>query len=243
MHRDTHEAMIMEEEAETLLERRTRDAQTRRRYRHNTYLLSGLLRCGCGAALDGEGGYYRCHDRWGGRSIKQESIEQAVLKVLGEELLTPHALQTLKAEVEKASSETEQQRDGGRVRLQQELRTATREIDELVGLLSKVTHQRPLLERLDAMEARRTQIEQDLAPLQAPPALLTKWDEAEIRQFLEEYRENLDVGEADQKKALLRSLIDHAVLERDQLTVYPHYEQLTGVKMASPRGFEPLLPP
>ena len=64
-----------------------------------------------------------------------------------------------------------------------------------------------------------------------------------LNEFLEDYRSNLASGDPERKKAILRSLISHAVLDDDTLTVIPSYENITGVKMASPRGFEPLLPP
>ena len=75
--RNTHDPMITDEEAEAIF--RSRDAQRRKasRYRRNNYLLSTLMRCRCGASIDGASGYYRCRERCGARSIRKETLERA----------------------------------------------------------------------------------------------------------------------------------------------------------------------
>jgi len=59
--------MITEDEAETILANRHKKSRKHKRYRRNHYLLSSLGKCTCGAALDGDSGYYRCHNRCGAK--------------------------------------------------------------------------------------------------------------------------------------------------------------------------------
>ena len=240
IHRDTHEAMITDEEAEAVLRQRTALRESGRRYRRNTYLLSGLLRCRCGANLDGDGGYYRCHVRCGNRSIKQETLEEAVTALLFAEFLTPDALKELMAEIDRELAAQGQSGNSYAEALRKELRDNERQITEIVGLLTQVKHQRPLLERLDGLEESRTRLTETLAETQGPiaEAPLQGLDEAGIGGFIECYRRNLDEGDPAQKKAALRSLLDRAVLDEDRVTVYPAYERLAGVKLASPRPGE-----
>ena len=49
----------------------------------------------------------------------------------------------------------------------------------------------------------------------------------------------------DKRKAVFRQLIESATLDGEELMLVPNMTTLTGtgVKVASPRGFEPLLPP
>ena len=49
----------------------------------------------------------------------------------------------------------------------------------------------------------------------------------------------------DKRKAVFRQLIDSAVFDGEELEIVPNLATLTGAEVngASPRGFEPLLPP
>ena len=49
----------------------------------------------------------------------------------------------------------------------------------------------------------------------------------------------------DKRKAVFRQLIESATFDGEELMLVPNMATLTGtgVKVASPRGFEPLLPP
>lgn len=101
--RDTHQAMITEEEAEILVKQREKQLKDKRRYRKSNYLLSGLVKCKCGANIEGNGGFYRCHVRCGNRTIKQETLENTVLESLFVEILITGYLEELQKEVIKMS--------------------------------------------------------------------------------------------------------------------------------------------
>jgi hypothetical protein len=63
----------------------------------------------CGANFDGDAGYYKCHRRKAGcdsRSIRQETIEQAVLGVLFEEYLTVETLASIREQLVRLESTT-----------------------------------------------------------------------------------------------------------------------------------------
>lgn len=109
-------------------------------------------------------------------------------------------------------------------------------------MISKVKHQRGMLERLEELETRRDQIEQELAS-GVEENLDLRPSQGSLERFLGQYRRELKVGDLDRKKAALRALIDHALLDGDDLTIVPATERFTRVKMASPTGFEPVSPP
>ncbi len=78
---------------------------------------------------------------------------------------------------------------------------------------------------------------------EAAESNILRYSDETLEQFLQSYRADLESGEPEKKKAILRSVIEHGVFDGETLTLSPNYQKITGVKMASPRGFEPLLPP
>ena len=67
-----------------------------------------------------------------------------------------------------------------------------------------------------------------------------------VEQFLTSPRSGSGLQKGDdveKKKALLRDVVERGVFDGELLALYPAYEKLTGIKMASPRGFEPRSPP
>lgn len=57
------------------------------------------MKCQCGANMEGNSGYYRCHNRCGSRSIKQAHIELAILDTLLGEVLVLHYFEGLQKEI------------------------------------------------------------------------------------------------------------------------------------------------
>ncbi len=242
---NTHEAMITNEEAEAILKQRNKQRMTQKRRRTNSYLLSGLVKCGCGANMDGEAGYYRCHNRCGNRSVKQERIEKVVVELLFDKFLSAEILADLKNEIEKELATAKPSHDSYLKGLKKELKEIERQISEIMDLVTQVNHKRPLLDRLDNLEENRTNLAEtiQLKERKMEPAKILGLSEASIQLFIEQYRSKLESGNPERKKAVIRSLLDHTVLAGQQLTVVPNYRELTGVNLASPRGVEPLLPP
>ena len=238
--RDTHEAMISDEEAESILHQRAQNGSRQRRPRRSSYLLSGLLQCRCGANFDGDGGFYKCHDRCGSRSIKKETAEHAVIDALFSQLLNVGTLADIRDQLIKLEAQTKSGRRDESVILKARLGEISRKIRDLVALLTEVTHQRPLLTKIDELEEQRVALEAKLKATAVPKAReLQKWDEKSLCSFVERYKAEIEFGDAETKKALLRGLVSSAVLEDDDLRLVPLYPELTGVKMASPGGFEP----
>ena len=221
-----------------------RRKNSRRRHRINDYLLSGLVRCTCGANMDGDSGFYRCHDRCGTRGIKKETLEQAVLDVLFDQVLTLDSLAELKATIEEETRARLQQQPQILDQLNAEYKEIERQINELVMILPKTKHQRPIIDRLDILEEERMALADriDVEGIELNPPI-TKYDEAALEGFLAAYRQGMEVGSAENKKALLRSVIERGVFDGETLTLHPSYEELAGVKLASPRGVEPLSSP
>ena len=69
--------------------------------------------------------------------------------------------------------------------------------------------------------------------------------DADLAEFADQWRTSLQAGTMDKRKAVFRQFIESAVFDGEELEIVSNLTSLvgTGVKVASPRGFEPLLPP
>ena len=243
--RDTHEPMISDEQAKSIALQRVENGRKQHRGRSSPYLLAGLLKCPCGANFNGDGGYYRCHrsDQCGSRSIKKETVEQAVLGVLFTQYLTKDSLDSIREELVKLESRKGARKQSDREGLNSRLKDITRDTDKLVGLLTEMSHTQPLLKKIEELEVARIAI---LAKLEVTPPdarELKRWDEPSLRSFVESYQNQISFGDPESKKAVMNTLIASALLDGDNLSLTPNYPGFTGVKLASPRGFEPRFSP
>ena len=240
--RDTHEAIISDETADAILAMRANRTRRSKRQRINEYLLSGLLKCNCGAPMHGNAGYYRCRDRCGSRGIKRETLDSVVVDTLLNELLTEEAVTQIAKLAENHLNKHPSVASNSTNALINEIDSVDKEIAKLVELLTKVEHQRALLARLDALESKRANLESKVAEIKAttPTRLLDAF--SSVSEFLHDFRNGLADPDCEKRKMVVKSLLDEAEIKGDEVTLIPA-ESLTGFKMASPRGFEPLLPP
>ena len=240
--RNTHEAMITDEEAEAISRERDKQSKAQSRFRRNHYLLSSLLICVCGARIDGDGGYYRCHDRCGARSIKKETLERAVLDEIFVELFSEEYLSALQAEIAHLRRSQRPQKASLLAQMQKEIREIERQVTELAKLMTQVRHRRPLIARIDNLEDERQSLEAQLKEIRNDdkPTLLDLTN-AELQEFAQQWRIELEGGTMDKRKAVFRQLIGAARFDGEELEIVPNLTTLagTGAKVASPRGFEP----
>ena len=241
-NRDTHEAIISDEVAEALIALRHGRSRKSSRQRVNEYLLSGLLKCACGAPMHGNAGYYRCRDRCGSRGIKRENVDNVVVATLLADLLTENAIQDLKRLTQEQFEHAEKHAEGSSAALCAEIADVDRDIAKLVDLLPQVQHQRGLLAKLDQLEARRETLATKLAEVEdtEPNRILDSY--ATVKEFLAEFREGLADPNCELRKQVISCLIDEAELDGDDLTLIPA-ASITGFKVALPRGLEPRFSP
>ena len=227
--------MITDEEAEAIFRNRDSQRQKATRYRRNNYLLSCLMRCSCGARIDGDGGYYRCHDRCGVRSIKKETLEHALTDALFYQFFTEDSFVRLQQEVEELFAEQQLKQIYLVEQIKREMRKTEKQITELTDLLTEIKHQRPLLERIDALEDRRLGLELQMSDAEeiARPRVLDMNDD-DLREFAEQWRTDLTAGTMEKRKSIFRQIVDSATFDGNELQVTPSYQAITGVKVASP---------
>ena len=240
---NTHEPMITNEEADYLLNHRAAVRKSRKRRCVNDYLLSGLVQCQCGANMDGDSGFYRCHVRCGNRGIKKETLEKAVISFLFEQFLSREALVELKDQIDSQVKMVSKAKPQRSTQIQKEINSVDKQVRDLLEIAQKMKHQRPVLEKIDILEDERSELVKTLAEVQkvSEPAI-TQLTNKVIDSFLNDYKKQFSQGDVEKKKGMLRTLIDSSVLGGDTLKINPSYACITGAKVVLPRGIEPLFP-
>ncbi len=229
IQRNTHEAMITEEEAEQILKDREVARASRKRRRVSVYLLAGIFRCGCGANMSGDSGYYRCQKRCGNKGIKKETIETAIINTLFEELITKDAILKILAMVKKHTTKKTDE-TSKYISLSKEVKSIEKQIQDIIALLQKVKHQRPLLTKLDELEEERVELEQLMNQEEGKsPNVVPMISRSGVIKFLNDYKKSFQSGNNENKKALLQSTIKSVELSGDRVKINPSYVSITGV--------------
>ena len=80
----------------------------------------------------------------------------------------------------------------------------------------------------------------DVRVIRPPQKVVIHLDD--LREFAEQWRTDITAGTMEKRKSIFRQIVDSATFDGTELQVIPSYQAITGVKVASPRGVEPLLP-
>ena len=245
----THEALITREEAEALLKHLEQKAQTRRDRAPEDYLLGGLLRTPAGKPWHGcrdRGVRHYRHNR--GCRVEAEKIERGVVETVRDALRAPQFVQALLEDARRMAA-PEAAVDAiksayGRIE------TLDRRIKSLMETLPETTAKRPLLQQIEQWEKEREQIrasiieeETQLAHSRAAGEIT----ERHIVRMLDDLSANLAELPLEEQRDVLRGFIEHVEIDPATLRGRICYQftalESGGDKMASPRGFEPRLPP
>jgi len=229
VQKNTHEAMISEKDAETLLTLREKERASRKRRRISVYLLTGLVQCKCGANLTGDSGYYRCQKRCGKRGIKKDTLEQVFINFVFDQLFSTSSIDALKKSIHKNTINSKSKKPSRIDELNKQLKTLDREINSVIDLVQQVTHKRTLLSRIDTLEEERAGVEAELNAIEASPvSKVINAPQKDISRFLKSYKKTFQDGNIEKKKAVLSSLISKAILDGNQLFITPSYHSVTG---------------
>ncbi len=238
MQRDTHTALITDETAEAILARLEGKKATRAtRTRISDYLLAGKVMTPDGQPWHGNAGNYRV----GSSNIKSATLEDAVVQQVAIDIRGDTMVQIMTD----TARATQQPGDSHELQaLQAELRDIDARIKKLTGLLEQADMPGPLLRRLDELEGNREEIADRLARLEEETRrakALAAVKESDVRRMLDALAEDMATLDRDHLKDFLGALIEEIILDPATRAGAIRYRiaQRSGVKLASPRGFEP----
>ena len=107
--------------------------------------------------------------------------------------------------------------------MKKEIRAIEGQISDLASMLTEVKHRRPLIQRIDASEDERQELDvrlQDMKNIEKPELLSMKPNDLE--DFAKTWRTDLEGGTMDKRKAVFRQLIDSAVFDGEELELVPN---------------------
>ncbi len=240
--RETHTALISDEEAEALLSSLERKSKSASRRSKSEYLLSGVLSDQDGKPWHGDGeGYYRVGK---GRRISAGRVEAAVLEQLFEDL---QATEFVKALTDALRGQAEKRKkDVALPKLKKELSEIETRISRITELLGQTKTPGPLLRQIEEYETRRLTLLDEIenrAALESDADKIRSVSESQVREMLLGFAEDLQSFDRDHLKNFICSLLEKIELDAINYTFQLTYRLSAGDKVASPRGFEPRLPP
>ena len=237
---DTHEALIGTEEAEAIVARLAGGRPKAYRTK-SEYLLSGLLATPDGKMWHGDGaGFYRAGK---GRRIRQELIERAVVKALGQDLVSGSFVRELVVEARRISAPPP---DSKLKALRKQVTDITIKIDRLTSLAAETDTPRPFIDQIESNERARTKLVDELASLeldQDAADVLRAISDSDVKAMLGIMAEHLATVDREAMKEMLGGLLEKVELCPTSLNSRLHYRFAAGDLLASPRGFEPRLSP
>jgi site-specific DNA recombinase len=187
----------------------------RRRSRH---LLSGLVRCKeCGSHYAAVGrDYLACSAARGGgtcsnrQSIRRGALEALILDGLRKRLMAPDLVEEFIRAFQKEVNLQRREDDALREVQGRELANVRRKLDGLIEAIADGLRAPGLQQRLDELEARRSEIEQGLASAPTTPVRLHPNLAQVYRQKVEQLQRALDDPEIrDEAVQILRGLIEY----------------------------------
>ena len=238
VQRDTHPALITEDTALAILARLETARESRApRARISDYLLAGKVLTPDGQAWHGNSGNYRI----GKANIRSSILEEAVLQQVAIDIRSDLMVATM---TEKARA-AQQPSDGQEIRgLQNELRDTDIRMKKLTNLVEETSAPGPLLRRLEELKVTRAEIQQRLTQLVEETGrakALAAIQESDVRKMLDALADDVATLDRDHLKDFIGTLIEGIYLDPATRAGAIRYRisQRSGVKLASPRGFEP----
>ena len=250
IQRNTHVALIDDEAAERLLGRLEAQAATRtatgvrQRDRHSGALLGGLLFDPDGRKWWVEADRYRC----GSRSISRATIDAQVLDQVLTDITSPAFAPALVHATRAALASDSA--PATRRQLAAEIEAIGRKISRMLDMAADLADPAPALRKIDDLECDRAGKQRELQQLEAE-AERAGWVEkvsvADVARLLAEISaEAKEAGRSDVLRPVVASVVERIEVDPRTMSGAVHYRVAapeTGVKLASPRGFEPRSPP
>jgi site-specific DNA recombinase len=191
----------------------------RRRSRH---LLSGLVRCEeCGSHYAAVGRDYlacsaarssgTCSNR---QSIRRSALEALILDGLRQRLMAPELVEEFIRAFQKEINLQHREDDLRRDAKRRELADIRRKLEGLIEAIAEGLRAPGLQQRLDQLEQRRAELEQNLATGATTPVRLHPNLAQVYRRQVEQLQHALDHPEIhDEAVQILRGLIEHVSIE------------------------------
>ena len=203
-------------------------------------MLSGLLITPDGKSWHGNSGNYRVNST----NIRAAIIEDCILEKISQDLQGDEFVHQLTEHAKRAQMPS----DGGELEaLQRQIREVDKAINRLMALIEQTDTPEPILRRIETREAERQNLADSLEHLKTESMrakAMAEVKESDVRKMLKALAEDILLLDREYLKDFLKGVVENITLDQKTRTGRINYKiQASGVKVASPRGFEPRLPP
>jgi len=241
IQKNTHEALITEEDAEIILDL-VKAKEAPKRKGKQTYLFAGLVKSPDGTNWRGDDGSYRLGK---GKRISASIFETAILNQVKEDLQGDEFAQALLDYYKSLSKAQNSVKDIQAIKTK--ISTIEKQIDRLADLISETDKPAPLIRKIESLEtdldSHKERLEIELQS-QKENRVYKAVGIKEIKNTLNNVLAEIDSESEDLKNALTQ-FIGQIILSDDatQATINYKVTAQSGLELASPRGFEPRSPP
>lgn len=210
IQRNTHEALISDEEAQAILDQVDKRKHSGGRPAQHIYLLSGILYSPDGEKWHGVSGAYRLGK---GVRISAQQVDKAVLGKLRAYLSSPQLVSKI---IEHYHAIAKTLEDDGTTKITAaKLRDIERKIDRLTDTLAQTTTPRPILSKIEALEQEREVLRQRITEdeySRKSMRNLRAIKPADVRSFFDTMLQNLESTTLESLKEGLQRLIERVEL-------------------------------
>ena len=242
IQKGTHEALISESEAETILaslevKKRSGGAPAKR-----IYLLAGILFAPDGQPWQGDSGAYRLGK---GVRIQAERVDGPVIDSVISIIESDGLAESIAAYYRKAA-EAKPEEDPAK--LKRQITELDRKISRLADLMVETTAPTALLRQIEIMEAERETVSNRIERIESEASTsraFSKIRTSDIKRFLNLRAEEIRDGSCSPEatRDMVRQILEKVELspETFEARIFLRFDQpaKSGVLLASPRGFEP----
>lgn len=238
IQRDTHPALITEEEAERILANLAAYSVKRPRRTSGDYLLTGLLKTSDGVAWHGDSSHGGRYYRVGTQSAPKREVEEAVLAKVAADLRSREFAARI---VQRLRRNADREHQTEAAKLKAAITSIDARISRFMDMAAKLESSAPVLRKIDQEERERRRLEAEVDALQGEAriaAAAKKITEAQVLELLDGFAGDLAHYERDRLKDFLGRLLQAVVLDPDGLTLRLHWKIPVRIrdKVASPRG-------
>lgn len=198
----------------------------------HTYLLSGLVYCGCGAKMhgnchsNGQGQFYyayRCasnHNKHicSNKEIRADYLEEFVLNGLFEKLFSEDMVPIITSQINESIQQEAQSKNGEYIRYQESLKVLNKQKRNLMDALKQTGISKAIAEELSDIES---QIEKCETLLQKEKEKVRKEPitEEEVRRNLEGFKAFARTQQDKNMQAFVRQYVERVTVTEDQVKV------------------------
>ena len=241
IQKGTHEALISEDEAETILaqveaKKRSGGAPARR-----IYLLAGLLVSPDGTAWNGDSGYYRLGK---GIRIQADTVEQAIVEQVLADLQAEPMAAGIAAHYRRLAKTKDTTPDEAAA-IKRRIVELDKKIGRLADLVSETSAPEALLRQIETLEDERTRATESVASLETDRAIAKTMRDitpADVRRLLRALAADMQQANPESLRDSLRTAVERIELSPETFEAEIHLRfgpaSKSGELLASPRSTE-----